>query len=355
MRPEDIVREVEALEPGMQKAYMDAVRATVDSVTLAQVERLLEQDDEDGLVDLLTLGAMAVLVEAVRSAYLAGGRKELLVIVIPARERAELGRVEFDVTKPQATAWVDQQVQTIRSSAAAGVRDAIREVMSSRRVIGGLAPAGSAASSSQAVPAPRTIRQAAQDLLGQRDPQTGQRTGGLLGLPGNMVTYIRNARAQLESGDPAELKKYLKRIKRDRRYDRMVEKAITDGKPLTQAQIAKATNRYANRLLNHHATTLAEMLAHEAYSAGRERAWEQMVEQGLDRDRVEKEWRTRRDEKVRESHVVMNGQRVKLGGAFSGGGSLLRFPGDTSLGAGYDMVAGCRCICIYHLLPKPRS
>ncbi|MGV6394515.1 hypothetical protein ACTUVN_004479 [Pseudomonas caspiana] len=341
MNVTEVLQQVEALEPGMQKAYLDAISATVGAVTVAEVERLLAAEDENGLVELLSLGALSLLIESVRYAFLGGARFEMAAIVLPRTDRALIGRKEFDVTKAESSAWLTQQVTQTRATTADNVRDAIRSVLGSRRIIGG------AQVTPQVV---RTDRQAALDLIGSVSAQTGQRTGGVIGLPGNFAQYVANARAQLLSGDPAQLKQYLTRVRRDRRFDGIVNRAISAGKPVATKDIDRITGRYSERLLRTHTEMLARTLAHESLNAGRDRAWEQLVEQGIARERVEKEWRDRNDEVVRNSHRGMRGQRAALGQPFqTSSGALLRFPGDTSLGAGYDEIANCRCICIYHL------
>jgi len=341
MNVAEVLQQVEALEPGMQKAYLDAVSATVGAATVAEVERLLAAEDENGLVELLSLGALSLLIEAVRSAFISGARFEMVAIVLPRADRTLIGLKEFDVNKAEASSWLVQQVTQTRNTASDNVRDAIRSVMSSRRVIGGVQPAP------QIV---RTNRQAALDLIGRVSAQTGQRIGGVIGLPGNFAQYVANARAQLLSGDPAKLKQYLNRARRDRRFDGIVSRAISAGRAVATKDVDRIVGRYSERLLKTHTEMLARTLAHESLNAGRDRAWEQLVEQGIARERVEKEWRDRNDEVVRNSHRGMRGQRAALGQPFqTSSGALLRFPGDTSLGAGYDEIANCRCICIYHL------
>ena len=341
MNVAELLQQVEALEPGMQKAYLDAVRSTVDAATIAEVERLITTGDENGLVQLLSLGAMSLLIEAVRSGFMGGARFEMAAIVLPRADRELIGRKEFDVNRAEASTWLSQQVADTRNTATDNVREAIRSVMGSRRVIGGIQPAG------QVV---RTDRQAALDLIGRISPQTGLRTGGVIGLPGNFAQYVANARAQLLSGDPAQLKQYLTRARRDRRFDGIVSRAIAAGKAVATKDVDKIAGRYSERLLKTHSEMLARTLAHESLTAGRDRAWEQLVEQGIARERVEKEWRDRNDEKVRNSHRGMRGMKQPLGQPFqTNSGALLRFPGDSSLGAGYDETANCRCMCIYHL------
>ncbi|RRV49579.1 hypothetical protein [Pseudomonas sp. p106] len=333
----EILRAIEALEPGMQRAYLDSIRAAVDAAVIAEVERLIAEDDEQGLVALLSLGALAVFAEAMRGAFLVGGRFEMVAIVLPAPLRREIGRKEFDPSTEQAQARIAQQVQQARQASTDGVRDAIRAVMGSRRTIGG---------------PQRTARQAALDLVGRTSPQTGRRTGGVLGLPGNMAQYVVNARQQLLSGDPDEMRKYFARTRRDRRFDGIVRRALEAGKPVAAADVDKIAGRYSERLLKTHVEMLTRTAAAESFNAGRDQAWEQLVAQGIDRAKIEKEWRDRADEKVRNSHRHMRGQTVILGQAFrTNSGALLRYPGDSSLGAGYDETANCRCYIIYHLRP----
>lgn len=61
------------------------------------------------------------------------------------------------------------------------------------------------------------------------------------------------------------------------------------------------------------------------------------------------QWRTVGDNKVRQAHRNANGQIKKLGQPFEVGGELLRFPGDSSLGATPKNTANCRCSSIYRI------
>ena len=61
---------------------------------------------------------------------------------------------------------------------------------------------------------------------------------------------------------------------------------------------------------------------------------------------VNKEWITAGDERVRRSpfsHVAADSQSVSLSEPFVVGGQLLRWPGDTELGAGNANIINCRC------------
>lgn len=346
MTPAQIVQAIEGQEPAMQRAYLEQIKAVVSAATIVEVERLIAEENEDGLAQLLSLGTLAVFMELVRSVYLAGAKFEIKAIVIP---RA-LGRFEFDARKPQAESWLSAKAEELRQTAEVDVRGAIREVMGSRRRIAG---APSVQAEIGATPLTRSPRQAALDLLGRVSAQTGARSGGVVGLPGNYAQFVLNARRQLLGGNPDEMRKYLQRVRRDRRFDGIVNRAIAAGKPVAQADVDKIAGRYADRLMKTYAEMLAKAEALESFGAGRDQVYEQLIAQGLDRNSVTKTWRDRADKDVRHTHTVLNGQEVQKDQPFqSPSGALLRYPGDSGLGAGWDERAGCRCSAIYRIRLK---
>ncbi|MBT9303297.1 phage head morphogenesis protein [Pseudomonas sp. TAE6080] len=351
MTPAQIIQAIEGMEPAMQRAYLEQVKTVVSAATVAEVERLIAEEDEEGLVALLSLGALSAFLELARSVFIAGAKFEVKAIVIPR----ELGRFEFDVRQPAAEKWVAAKAEEIRANAAIDVRAAIREAMGSRRRIVGWPSAQPVAAQVEvsATPMVRTPRQAALDLLGRVSAQTGSRSGGVIGLPGNYAQYVLNARAQLLGGNPDEMRKYLQRKRRDRRFDGIVNRAIKAGTPVAQADVDKIAGRYAERLMKTYAEMLSKAEALESFGAGRDQVYEQLIAQGLDRDSVTKTWRDRGDKKVRHTHSVMGGQEVQKDQPFqSPTGALLRYPGDTSLGAGWSERANCRCSAIYKIRRK---
>jgi hypothetical protein len=62
---------------------------------------------------------------------------------------------------------------------------------------------------------------------------------------------------------------------------------------------------------------------------------------------VDKEWFTVGDKDVRDSHVAADSQTRDLSKPFTVGGQLLRWPGDTALGATIENVINCRCSSVY--------
>lgn len=74
---------------------------------------------------------------------------------------------------------------------------------------------------------------------------------------------------------------------------------------------------------------------------------EQTVEQGV---RLEKEWFSQHDDRVRDDHVEADGQRVPMDEPFEVGGDLLMYPLDGSLGAGPEQIVRCRCGVLHHVV-----
>lgn len=345
MTPAQIIQAIEGMEPAMQRAYLAQVKLVVDAATVAEVERLIAEEDENGLAALLSLGALAAFLELIRNVYLAGAKFEIKAIAIPK----DLGRFEFDVRKPEPEQWLVEKAVEIRREADLNVREAIRAVIGSRSRI--VTP--SVQVEVGATPMTRSARQSALDLLGRVSAQTGSRSGGVIGLPGNYAQYVLNARQQLLSGNPDQMRNYLQRKRRDRRFDSIVNRAIDAGKPVAQADVDKIAGRYADRLMKTYAEMLSKAEALESFGAGRDQVYEQLIAQGLDRDSVTKTWRDRADKKVRHTHSVLGGQEVQKDQPFqSPNGALLRYPGDSALGAGWSERANCRCSAIYKIRRK---
>lgn len=57
-------------------------------------------------------------------------------------------------------------------------------------------------------------------------------------------------------------------------------------------------------------------------------------------------WETMKDDKVRHTHIMADGQRVPIDGMFTVGMSEMRFPMDTENGNPEEII-NCRCVCIY--------
>jgi hypothetical protein len=186
-------------------------------------------------------------------------------------------------------------------------------------------------------------RDTALGLVGRINRATGRREGGFIGLTSQQAGYVNRAKGEL--ADPAKMGDYLQRSLRDKRYDRMVLKAMRDEKPLAQADIQAITGRYSDRLLKHRADTIARTETRTARHTAQHEAMQQLIDSGGVRaDQVTKEWSATGDARVRDSHAAMDGQKVRFGELFTTpSGAHMRFPQDTAFGAPASEVINCRC------------
>ena len=63
--------------------------------------------------------------------------------------------------------------------------------------------------------------------------------------------------------------------------------------------------------------------------------------------KAHKTWCTMLDERVRHSHLTLEGKTIPIGGIFEVGDSLMQYPRDESLGASVGEIANCRCSLRY--------
>lgn len=310
MTPEQHAAKIRELEAPMAAAYLAEVRAVEGEATVAEVERLIAEDDRDGLAALLSLGSLTLLTELFRTAFIQGAQNELA------------GRWRFDSNTWAVINLLMGEYASISDTSDMDLRKTIDVVLANGN----------------------TTRNKALDLLGVKGA-TARRTGGMVGLPVQMSEWVESARQQLLSGDRAAMRAYLTRKLRDTAYDRFV----IPGSKLTIEQSNTISRAYSARLLQSYAKQLAQTYAQQAYNAGRNHAIQQLLDNGtITLDQVQKKWRTMRDERVRHSHSTMNNQRVGFTEPFvSGIGGLLMYPGDTSLGASDADIYNCRCSLEY--------
>lgn len=369
MTPEQHAAKIRQLEAPMAAAYLAEVRAVESEATVAEVERLLREGDEDSLVAYLFL-SLGLFIELSRSAFIMGANNEAA------------GRFRFD-----SNTWA---VINLLREEAEGIRYGVDSDL--RKSIGVIRQNG------------RTFHNQALDILGVRSGYTGVRSGGVLGLTGQMTEWVETARSQLLSNNPANLRAYLRRKERDTAFDSVVkamlskqEEAIkkarvSAAKPITPSRPApampplpevpstpsgasrpsiappvpevpgspsppnfsekdadKIAKGYASKLSKANADRVAKQAASSAYNAGRNQSIQQMIEKGLiTAGDVTKRWKTMRDERVRHSHATMNNQRVSFNEPFvSGLGGLMMYPSDQSMGASDADIYGCRCVAEY--------
>jgi hypothetical protein len=179
----------------------------------------------------------------------------------------------------------------------------------------------------------------ALDLVG-RIGVNGRREGGVIGLTSSQAEWLRNYEAKLRFGTPTDALDY---TLRDARFDAAVRRAEESGQPIPEDLIDKMTTTYKNRALRWRAEAIGRTESMAALHEAQSQAMEQAIESGdIPPESVTYVWRATKDKRTRDSHVVMDGQEVKVGEMFvSGKGNLLEYPGDPN-GEPEDVI-GCRC------------
>ena len=196
-----------------EKSIADAFKAAIAELrrasSLADLIRALQRGDVAGAIAALQLepDAFNVLSEQVRSAYVEGGTVAAGLIKPP--EGAGF-TVRFDGRNPRAEAWVREQSSTL-----------VTRILDDQRT----AISAAVARSIETGANPRT---AGLEIVGRINRATGVREGGIIGLSAPQEAAYAAARQELASSDPADLKNYLTRQLRDKRFDRSVAKAIRD-------------------------------------------------------------------------------------------------------------------------------
>lgn len=306
----------------LRLAFQQAIDETVASTSLAQVEALVARRDADGIARLLVGVPFNKVLDGVRQAYFAGG--DLEVASIPASIRRP-----FDNRDESVDLWIRQAEQEVMQTIMQNQRDAIGRVTAAALLRG------------------QAARKTALQILGTKSGQTGKRSGGVVGLTGQDATWVEAARQQLESGDPEQMKAYLKRKNREKAHDKAVSQAIATGTTLGATAVATITASYAAKLAPARAEAEAAALALTSVAAGRAETLNQ-TKKANPTATVTKTWRTVGDDKVRHTHAAMNGQKRNFDVPFqSQAGSLLMQPGDQSLNAADSEIYGCRCSAVY--------
>ena len=321
------------LAPQIAQAFREAIQTIVDDVVLKEVIAALEANDVDRAFRTLgiTEPVYNPLIAAIQTVFGQGGQAALLLM--PARIPAGDGVTmvpRFNMRDKRAEEWLSHESSSLIVNITGDARTAVQAALQQ-----GLAEG-------------RNPRNTALDLVGRIDPQTGRRTGGTIGLGEREQQWAMNARQRLLSLDAG----YLEMGLRDKRFDKIVTKAIESGKSLPVDTVDKLVARYRDNALKFRGEQIGRT---ETLAALNKSEWLSIVQTaettGFPASEIEKEWIARRDGHTRHSHAELNGQRVKLMDAFVSPVTGARFmhPGDTSLGAGGAEVIACRCRPKYHI------
>lgn len=303
----------------------DAFVASIsDMATAADLQAMItaiEAGNIEAAIAALNLdqSAYSPVLEALRSGYVESG-------TLAADRYPALARIRFDVRNPRAERWLSERSSDLVTEIVADQRVAVRQALTAGMERG---------------ENPRTT---ALSIVGRIDKATGKRAGGIVGLTSTQEEWARAAREELASGNPAQLRHYLTRTRRDKRFDRAVLKAIHSGESLPAETVGRAAVQYRNRLLQLRGETIGRAESLTALRAAKREAYLQAVDKGaISEADVTRKWRDAGDLRVRHTHALMDGQTVRgLHQPFvSPSGARLLYPGDPSAPAAERI--GCRC------------
>jgi len=288
---------LKAADSRIYKAFRDATAILKTDRYINQIDDLLIAGRWDEAMESIEV-VMARVAAANAASFIASAESEAKML-----QQLGLDAASFDVTHRRAAASIDASRRSLMERLNTAQRMAIEE--------GG--------------------HSITRD---QRKRQLRQ----VMGLTGRDAKAVANFRSALENGD----RDALRRARRDRRFDKTVEKAISGGKPLSKEQIDRMVDRYAQRALDDRAKEVARQESLAAHHEGQNESYAQLLDTGdITADEITVEWKSVSDGKVRDSHVHLHGQKKKEGEPFEGLFSLIRYPGDP-LAAGPERY-GCRC------------
>lgn len=318
--------------PEIAAAFADAISDLRSNADLSALTSAISNGDIDAALSALNLSpvAFADMLDVIQRAYSEGGRTA--VAKLPTlRDQGAVVVVRFDTRNPRAEAWLREESSTLVTRILDEQRVAIRAALTAGMERG---------------ENPRTT---ALDIVGRIDKATGRRQGGIVGLTVPHEQAVRAARDELTSGDPATMTRYFERARRDKRFDRSVQRAISDEKPVPPETLAKIERSYKNRLLQLRGEMIGRTESLTALRASRREAYLQAVDTGaIAASSVRRTWRDSGDSRVRHSHAVMDSQTVGLNEPYvSPSGALLMYPGDPRAPAS-ERIA-CRCDEVYRI------
>jgi len=317
-------------DPIIRAAFLESIGDIVDRARLNAIITALERGDIEAAVRATHVepAAFLPLEMAIRQAFIEGGTVTAATMP-PLREPGGPAVVfRFDVRSPGAEAWLANH----SAEAITDIVDDQRLAISTKLVEGMTRGAN-----------PRAT---ALEIVGRINPGSGRREGGVLGLTSVQERYVARARDELQSGDAKQMRHYLERGRRDKRFDAAVLRAIRAGKPVDAPTVNRIAGRYADRLLALRGETIGRTESMGALSSAQFEAYQQAVGKGtLPASAVRKGWAPPpKDKQARDNHQAMRGETVGLNERFSNG---LLYPHDPS--GDISETANCRCRPVFRI------
>lgn len=333
MRRSELFNRLQALEDGLLKnmsdAFFQSIRNITDDIRLQQVIDAIEAGNIDRAIQVMHIDERVFRPMETTLATTFNQTAAIVAANVNRGVRGVGSVFRFDYRNSAAETFLKNQSSKLVTGITNDTRENVRSILQN-----GLAQG-------------QNPRKVALDIVGRVDPVTGRRTGGTIGLSKPQSDHVSNARKELSSGN---LSDYLKRERRDKRFDKTVEKAIKNNKPLPPEVVDKIVDRYSDSLLKLRGDTVGRTEVVQALNESQFQVFNQATKEGkiVEPDKV---WDSSGDNRVRATHVKLDGQKVKLSETFvsEATGARLRFPGDASLGAPGSELINCRCRVDYQV------
>ena len=327
----NLIDVLDEMYPQVATAFRQSIDLMQNDIRVTLVEQALANQAIEEVVSLLDFDQTYYepLRRSVAAVYAAGGTFALDEIRRAGRTYGVSGAAigHFDAANPRAEEWIRTRTSNLIVEITDEQRVAVRQAVlaSWRRGEG-----------------PRTT---ALSLVGRINRATRRREGGVVGLTSRQSGWVNDAIDELMSGDPDTMRKYLRRRLRDKTFDPLVNRYISQGLPVPDNMVQRIAGRMKARTLKYRGDTIARTETLTSLNSSYYEGFEQQIEQGhIDRDKTLFVWDAANDLATRPHHAFMDGQERQSGDPFiSGLGGLMKHPGDVTLGAsGADRV-NCRC------------
>ena len=311
------------LDVEVRKAFEAAIRNQAGRINLVALADALRRGDIAAAQEIAAIKPrdVARIGEVLRNAFFAAAD------LAGRGGRGVVGLFQFDGRRPEALAWAEQNSARLITRLTEESRDAVRET-----ITGGL-------------DLNRSAQSVARDIAGRR--VGAARVGSIVGLTGPQAASIARARVGLSSGNPAAMRDYLKLALRDRKFDRLVRRAIKEGRPISRADLDRMLEAHKVKALAYRGKVIAQAETFKAAAAGRDQAYRQMLEMdGV--TGVTVRWQHNLSAEPRVEHIAMGGTVLPIGQPFV-------FPDETAMLHPHDDTAparhviGCKCIAVYRV------
>lgn len=289
--------------------YLQGIQKIKDSVSLAEIARLVQARDVLGLNSLLNdaliAAGMTAFAKTIQDVFIAGGDYGARI--------GQANKIEFVLNVGESNT-----ARFLTDYRARLIQQISREMRINASTI--------------------LIEEVSR---GTNPIETARRIKESLGLTEFQERQVQNYKAYLQESDRRALELRL----RDARFDPTVARSIKEGRPLTKAQIEKMVGRYRDRYIKRRAETIARTESTTLLNSGEDQYWRQAVAEGVVKEsEVRSFWIVTHDSKLRHSHAAiprMNKEGVKLNESFKSPLGLIRYPSDPNASAANRI--NCRC------------